>query len=104
MSTDFRPFLRRALQAPCTFDFLRLHQPPESIKGKTSRPAFRRIMTMLDLARTGLLGNANDLAKQFGTCTKSVYRDVEFLRREFGLPITFNKLTNEYELTTKEAT
>lgn len=103
MSADFRAPIAKALRAPCTFDFLGLHAQPEGTKGKRTRPAFRRLMTLLDLAQVGLLGNATDLARQFGTCTKTIYRDLEFLRSEFALPITFNGLTNEYEVAQKEA-
>lgn len=95
--SDFRPAIRRALNQPCRFDFLRAHQV-EDQTGKTSRVAFRRLMHLLSYARAGLLGNANELAREFGTCTKTIYRDVEFLRREFNLPLTFNKLTRSYEL------
>lgn len=100
--TDFRPAIRRALQAPCTFDFL-IGYRLEPRSNKCTRPAFARIMTMLDLARAGLLGNCNDLAKRFGVTTKTALRDIAFLRREFALPIAFNKLTNAYELTAKAA-
>ncbi len=99
---DFRPAIRRALQRPCTFDLLS-HYRLEPSKGKCTRTAFRRLMLILDHARAGRLGNANDLAREFHVTTKTIYRDVEFLRREFGLPIVFNRLSRDYVLAAMDA-
>lgn len=95
--TDFRPAIRKALRQPCTFDLLG-HYPLEASKGKCTRTAFRRLMLLLDRACAGVLGNASALAREFHCTTKTVYRDIDFLRREFELPITFNDHTGQYEL------
>lgn len=43
--------------------------------------------------------NANTLAADLEVTTKTIYRDVEFMRDRLGLPIAFDKLRNGYHYT-----
>lgn len=43
--------------------------------------------------------NANTLAADLEVTTKTIYRDIEFMRDRLGLPIEFDKLRNGYRYT-----
>lgn len=100
MKEDFRPAIRRALQKPCTFDFVgMLHTYPAPdprfaravASHQCTRTAFKRVLDIIEIGRSGILPNATHLAKRFSTSLKTINRDVKFLREELGAKITYDR-------------
>jgi predicted DNA-binding transcriptional regulator YafY len=64
-----------------------------------SRPPMERMMRMHQLLQTGKFPNASRLAGEFEVSTKSIHRDLEFMRDRLGLPLAFNAERNGYYYT-----
>lgn len=58
-----------------------------------------RMMRMHQLLQTGKFPNASRLAGEFEVSTKSIHRDLEFMRDRLGLPLAFNAERNGYYYT-----
>ena len=58
-----------------------------------------RMMRMHQLLQTGKFPNASRLAGEFDVSTKSIHRDLEFMRDRLGLPLAFNAERNGYYYT-----
>lgn len=50
---------------------------------------------------SGEYPNATELSQEFEVSTKSIYRDIEFMRDRMGLPIEFDRVKNGYYYTEK---
>ncbi|MBM3829119.1 MAG: WYL domain-containing transcriptional regulator [Verrucomicrobia bacterium] len=61
-----------------------------------SRPPLERMQRIHQALHAGGHPNANTLAAELEVTTKTIYRDVEFMRDRLGLPINFDKLRNGY--------
>jgi hypothetical protein len=96
MIPDFRPSIRRALQTICNTDFLSVQRSRfgapgvPTIKGlPTTRPAIARIARIIEAFNDGGFANATSLAKEFGTCTKTIHRDISWLKKLSKLPLRY---------------
>ncbi len=73
---------------------------PESahdVKGSPqSRPPLERMMQIHQELKSGSFPNATKLATQLEVSTKSIYRDLEFMRDRMNLPVEFDRLKNGY--------
>lgn len=67
----------------------------------TSRPAMLRLVRLAMLLRSGEAFNASTLAKECGTCRKTIARDLAFLRKQLGWSINFDPVSNRYDLGAK---
>lgn len=56
-----------------------------------SRPPLERMMRIHDAIQSGKFPNAAQLAKELEVSTKSVQRDLEFLRERMNFPIEYDK-------------
>jgi predicted DNA-binding transcriptional regulator YafY len=55
-----------------------------------TRPPLERMLRIHHAIQSGGYPNATGLARELEVCTKSVYRDLEFMRDRLGLPLRFD--------------
>ena len=65
----------------------------------SSRPPLERMMQIHRVVRDGEFPNATRLARELEVSTKSVHRDVEFMRDRLELPIVVEWVRNGYRYT-----
>lgn len=65
----------------------------------SSRPPLERMIRIHQCIASGEYPNATQLAGEFEVSTKSIYRDIEFMRDRMGLPIEFDHVKNGYYYT-----
>lgn len=99
---SFQAAIRRALTAPCNLNLAPFLRPAIAGENKTSRPAWSRLNSILDMLMKGERFNASTLATQFGTVTKTIYRDIAYLRSR-GFRIQFVSGENFFQLKTEAA-
>lgn len=93
-----RDNIRRALTTSCTADILgHFHCLPVVKRTGVSRIAFGRLQNLLMVLKAGDDCNCTTLAFATGQSTKSIYRDVKFLRGQ-GLRIEYNRSAFTYRL------
>ncbi|MBI5799393.1 MAG: WYL domain-containing transcriptional regulator [Verrucomicrobia bacterium] len=68
-----------------------------------SRPPLERMQRLHQLLHAGGYPNAVSLSVELEVTTKTVYRDVEFMRERLGLPIAFDVGRNGYHYTEEVA-
>lgn len=74
----------------------------KKIKGlPSSRPPLERMVRIHHRIALGEYPNATQLSQEFEVSTKSIYRDIEFMRDRMGLPIEFDRVKNGYYYTEK---
>ena len=61
-----------------------------------SRPPLERMMRIHQELQSGVRPNATQLATQLEVSTKSIYRDLDFMRDRMNLPIEFDRLKNGF--------
>lgn len=61
-----------------------------------SRPPLERMLRIHHAIQEGGYPNATALAAELEVCTKSVHRDIEFMRDRLGLPIEYDARRNGY--------
>ncbi|MEO6335313.1 MAG: WYL domain-containing protein, partial [Verrucomicrobiota bacterium] len=66
-----------------------------------SRPPLERMMKIHQAIQSGKFPNATSLAGELEVSTKSIHRDLEFMRDRMGLPLEYNKACNGYFYTEK---
>jgi predicted DNA-binding transcriptional regulator YafY len=64
-----------------------------------SRPPLERMMRIHQAIQSGKFPNATSLAAELEVSTKSIHRDIEFMRDRMLLPIEFNPQGNGYHYT-----
>jgi predicted DNA-binding transcriptional regulator YafY len=64
--------------------------------GPLSRPPLERMLRIHQAIQTGTRPNATALAVELEVSTKSIYRDIEFMRDRLGLPVEFDTKRNGY--------
>jgi proteasome accessory factor B len=64
-----------------------------------SRPPLARMMQIHQTLQSGKFPNCTTLARQLEVSTKSIQRDLDFMRYRLELPIEFNYLRNGYHYT-----
>jgi predicted DNA-binding transcriptional regulator YafY len=64
-----------------------------------SRPPLERMLRIHQALQSGKFPNASTLAREIEVATKTIHRDIEFMRDRLGLPIEFNPAKNGYAYT-----
>jgi predicted DNA-binding transcriptional regulator YafY len=64
-----------------------------------SRPPLERMLRIHQALLSGKSPNASTLAREIEVATKTIHRDIEFMRDRLGLPIEFNPAKNGYAYT-----
>ena len=64
-----------------------------------SRPPLERMLRIHQAVSSGKFPNASTLALEIEVATKTIHRDIEFMRDRLGLPIEFNPARNGYHYT-----
>ena len=70
--------------------------PKKQVSMPLSRPPLERMQRIHQALHAGGFPNAITLADELEVTTKTVYRDIDFMRDRLGLPIDFDKLRNGY--------
>jgi predicted DNA-binding transcriptional regulator YafY len=71
-------------------------EPPRQL---ATRPPFRRLMWALARLRSGRPLKATDLAAEFEVNVRTAYRDLDFLRDDWRVPLEFDRTKGSYLLT-----
>src|SRR5271154_3371291 len=61
-----------------------------------SRPPLERMLRIHQSLSSGSFPNASKLAREIEVSTKSIHRDIEFMRDRLNLPVEFNSAKNGY--------
>jgi len=64
-----------------------------------SRPPLQRMMRIHQALQSGGWPNATTLARELEVSTKSIYRDLEFMRDRLGLPLDFDRARHGFYYT-----
>ena len=64
-----------------------------------SRPPLERMLRIHQAVSSGKFPNASTLAEEIEVATKTIHRDIEFMRDRLGLPIEFDTRRNGYHYT-----
>ncbi|MFZ1073665.1 MAG: WYL domain-containing protein [Verrucomicrobiia bacterium] len=64
-----------------------------------SRPPLERMLRIHQAVSTGKFPNATTLAGEIEVASKTIHRDIEFMRDRLGLPIEFDQRRNGYHYT-----
>src|SRR5581483_10036536 len=64
--------------------------------GASSRPPLERMLKIHQAIQSGKFPNASTLAKEIEVSTKSIHRDLEFMRDRMALPIQYDSQRNGY--------
>ena len=64
-----------------------------------SRPPLERMLRIHQALQAGDYPNASTLARQIEVATKTIHRDIEFMRDRLNLPIEFDPAKNGYHYT-----
>ncbi len=74
-------------------------KPAATIRQLGTHPQLRRLMWALNRLRSGQALKATDLAAEFEVNVRTAYRDMDFLRDEWRVPLEFDREKNTYYLT-----
>jgi predicted DNA-binding transcriptional regulator YafY len=64
-----------------------------------SRPPLERMLRIHQWLQSGKFPNASTLAREVEVSTKTIHRDIEFMRDRLNLPIEFDPVQNGYHYT-----
>jgi len=64
-----------------------------------SRPPLERMLRIHQALQSGKFPNASTLAREIEVATKTIHRDIEFMRDRLGLPVEFEPGKNGYHYT-----
>src|SRR5664279_2918940 len=64
-----------------------------------SRPPLERMMRIHQALQTGAFPNASTLAREIEVATKTIHRDIEFMRDRLNLPIEYDSARFGYHYT-----
>jgi predicted DNA-binding transcriptional regulator YafY len=65
----------------------------------SARTTLQRMVHIHTLIQRGKLPNANSLAKELSVSTKSIHRDLQFMRDRLGLPWAYDEIKHGYYYT-----
>src|SRR5438132_962619 len=81
----------KTVQAPSAIQASRLtHQVQHS------RPPLERMLRIHQALSSGKFPNASKLAREVEVSTKTIHRDIEFMRDRMNLPVEFDATRNGY--------
>jgi len=69
---------------------------PEGISARSSRPPLVRMVRIHELLAAGKYPNCSSLAVEFEVATKTVQRDIDFMRDQLVLPIEYDAVRHGY--------
>ena len=78
---------------------------PDSPSGRAtagslhSRPPLERMLRIHQALSSGKFPNASTLAREIEVATKTIHRDIEFMRDRLGLPVEYDPAKNGYAYT-----
>jgi len=78
------------------------NQSPSRVTAVTSphsRPPLERMLRIHQALQSGKFPNASTLAREIEVATKTIHRDIEFMRDRLNLPIEFDPRRNGYHYT-----
>jgi len=64
-----------------------------------SRPPYARMLQIHDIVQRGNYPNATSLSAKLEVTTKTIHRDIAFMRDRFGLPLEYDASRNGYHYT-----
>ena len=70
-----------------------------TVESLRSRPPLERMLRIHQALQSGKFPNASTLAREIEVATKTIHRDIEFMRDRLGLPVEFNPGKNGYHYT-----
>jgi proteasome accessory factor B len=70
-----------------------------TVESLRSRPPLERMLRIHQALQSGKFPNATTLAREIEVATKTIHRDIEFMRDRLGLPVEFNPGKNGYHYT-----
>ena len=73
--------------------------PAQPQRALATRPPLRRLLWALQRLRSGKPLRATDLAREFEVAVRTAYRDLDFLRDEWRVPLEFDHHKGTYWLT-----
>src|ERR1039457_2998858 len=73
-----------------------MNSAAEKITALHSRPPLERMLRIHQSLQSGGFPNASKLAGEIEVATKTIHRDIEFMRDRLNLPIEFNPAKNGY--------
>src|SRR6185503_19434287 len=73
-----------------------MKKSPAEPRSPHSRPPLERMMKIHQAIQSGKFPNASSLASELEVSTKSIHRDLEFMRDRMGLPLEYAKSNNGY--------
>src|ERR1043166_4637711 len=68
-------------------------------QGRLTRPPVERMLRIHQVLQSGKFPNARILAEEMEVSTKSIHRDIEFMRDRMGLPLEFDPGHQGYHYT-----
>lgn len=77
----------------------RMRSKAAPVAARLSRPPLERMMRIHQAIQAGRFPNASTLARELEVSTKSVHRDLEFMRDRLDLPLEFFAARNGYRYT-----
>ena len=81
--------------------FDRQHKFAPETESLHSRPPLERMLRIHQAVSAGQFPNASSLALEIEVATKTIHRDIEFMRDRLNLPIEFDGHRNGYHYTEK---
>ena len=76
-----------------------MNSAAENTSSLHSRPPLERMLRIHQALQAGDYPNASTLARQIEVATKTIHRDIEFMRDRLNLPIEFDAAKNGYHYT-----
>jgi proteasome accessory factor B len=70
-----------------------------SALGRSSRPPLARMLAIHQQLLEGRLPNCSKLARELEVATKTIHRDIEFMRDQLGLPVAYERASHGYYYT-----
>ena len=77
----------------------RSHHARATARHLATRPPLRRLFWAIARLRSGRPLKATDLAREFEVNVRTAYRDLDFLRDEWRVPLEFDRAKGSYALT-----
>jgi len=90
--------IRRALRSECRHDFLAVYRR----RNTGTRAGFARLIQVLTAVMESHFPNCTSLAKRLGYSSKTIMRDIQYLRSAMGVRIEWDALRRGYFVTLKE--
>ncbi len=77
----------------------RRHEAAPSAAGRASRPPLARMLAIHGLLQEGRFPNCARLARTMEVATKTIQRDIDFMRDQLGLPIAYDRVAHGFHYT-----